>query len=411
MTAGREPEDGAPEDGNRYRQALSTPGALGFVLPGLLARFPIGMTGLSILLLVKSVRNDYGTAGAVSATSALGYAVAAPQLARVADRIGQRPILLLCAALCALDGTAFVLSVQHGAPLWVLFPTAALLGAATPAIGSMVRARWSGLLSGSPVLATAFALESVVDDVIFILGPVIATALAAGSHPAAGIICSLVLVCGGSAVLALRRDTEPPLATGPRPTGSALLLGPVLVIGAVNVCLGAMWGSVDVATVDFTADLGHPGLAGVLLAGYGIGSTVAGLAYGAREWNLPTTRILQGATALMALGIAPMLLVDGLVGGALVLFLAGAASAPAMVAGMLLVLDGVPASRRTEAMAWQSTAIWLGVASGSSAGARLADTVGPHAAYGCALAFGGVAFVVAAAGRRRVALGPAVEAV
>ncbi|MFD5918521.1 MFS transporter [Kitasatospora sp. NPDC058201] len=403
------PGGGAPSGVNRYRLALTTPGALRFVIPGLLARFPIGMTGISILLFIRSVGYEFGTAGALSATSAVGFAVAAPQLARLADRIGQRRILLACAAVGAVDGALFVLSALRGAPLWTLFPAAAVMGAATPAIGSMVRARWSGLLSGSPIMSTAFALESVVDEVIFIFGPIVATFLATGVDPAAGIVCSLVLVCGGSVLLALGTATEPPRSTGPRPAGSALFLGPVAVIAGVNLCFGAMWGSIDMATVAFTTELHREGLAGLLLAAYGIGSSVAGVAYGAREWNLSTTRILLGATALMALGIAPMLLVNDVVVAVLVLSLAGASSAPAMVAGMLLVQDGVPASRRTEAMAWQATAIWLGVAAGSAVSGRLADTTGSHAAYGCALAFGGVAFAVAAAGRQRVAVKPLPE--
>jgi MFS family permease len=398
-----------PAGGNRYRLVLSTPGALGFVIPGILARFPIGMMSLSILLFVSSVRHEYGTAGALSATSAVGYAVAAPQLARVADRVGQHRILLVCAALCGTSGAVFVECALRAAPLWTLFISAATLGATTPAIGSMVRARWSGLLAGTSILATAFALESVVDELIFIAGPVIATFLATGLHPAAGVVCSLALVVGGSAVLALSRRTEPRRTAGPRATGSALFLGPVAVIAGVNVCFGAMWGSIDIATVSFTAAEHHPSAAGLLLAAYGIGSSVAGIAYGARDWNTSLSRTLQVSTGLMAIGIAPMLLVHNLLLGAVVLLLAGAASCPALVAGMLLVQDGVPASRRTEAMAWQSTAIWLGVAVGSSASGHLADILGSHAGYAFAVICGGIGFGIAIAGRRRVALKPAVE--
>jgi MFS family permease len=365
------------------------------------------MTGISILLFVSAVRHEYGTAGALSATSAVGFAVTAPQLARVADRIGQYRILLACAVLCGTSGAVLVVCVLHDAPLWTLFGSAAVLGATTPAISSMVRARWSALLAGSPILPTAFALEAVADELIFIAGPVIATFLATGVHPAAGVVCSLALVVGGSLVLATRRRTEPPLAAGPRATGSALFLGPVLVIAGINVCFGAMWGSIDIGTVAFTAEQHQPWLAGLLLAGYGIGSSVAGLAYGAREWGVPAVRILHVSTGLMAIGIAPMLVVHHLGLGAVVLFVAGAASCPAMVAGMLLVQDGVPAARRTEAMTWQASAIWLGVAIGSSVSGHLADTHGAHAGYAVSVLSGVLALAVATLGRRRVAPGPA----
>jgi MFS family permease len=408
-----EPEtvSGAAGGGNRYRRVLSTPGALGFVIPGVLARFPIGMTGISILLFISSVRHEYGIAGALAATSAVGYAVAAPQLARLADRVGQHSILLVCAALCATSGATFVVCALRGAPLWTLFVSAAALGAATPAIGSMVRTRWSALLAGTPILATAFALESVADELIFVAGPVIATFLATGVHAAAGVICSVALVAGGSAVLALGRRTEPRRISGPPATGTALFLGPVAVVAGVNICFGGMWGAIDIATVSLSSAQGHPSLAGLLLAAYGIGSSIAGIAYGARDWRTPASRIFLLSTGLMALGIAPMLLVHDLWLAAVVLFAAGAASCPAMVAGMLLVQGGVPASRRTEAMAWQSTAIWLGVAIGSSAGGHLADTLGSHAAYGCAVLCGGIGFGIASAGRRRVALRPVLQAI
>ncbi|AGL16560.1 MFS transporter [Actinoplanes sp. N902-109] len=395
--------------GNRYRQVLSTPGALRFVIPGVLARFPIAMTSLGILLFIASVRHNYGTAGALSATSAAGYAVTAPQLARISDRLGQQRILLTCAAVCAGAGLVFLICAWWDAPLWSLFGSAALLGASTPAIGSMVRARWSSLLSGSPVLPTAFAFEGVADELIFIAGPILTTALATGVHPAAGLICALALITGGSTVLGLNRGTEPRRGAGPRPTGSALLLGPVAVVAGVNLCFGGMWGSIDVATVAFTAGQGHPAAAGLLLAGYGIGSSLTGIAYGARDWRTPVARIFLLSTALMALGIAPMLLAGNLWQGAVVLLVAGAASCPAAVAGMLLLQDAVPAARRTEAMAWQSTAIWLGVALGSSAGGHLTQTDGPRAAYGFAVCCGAAALGIAVAGRRRVSIASPLE--
>ncbi|CAM5271380.1 MFS transporter [Streptomyces xanthochromogenes] len=387
----------------RYRTVLSTPGAWGFFLPGMLARFPLGMTGISILLFVSATRGDYGTAGALSAVSAVGYAVAAPQLARVADRLGQRRVLLGCAALCAVSGGAFVASVlSDGMPLWVLFVTAALTGAATPAIGSMVRARWSGLLDGSSLKGTAFALESLVDEVIFIVGPVIATSLAVGVSPAAGLISALVLVCGGSLLLSLSRRTEPQRKPGEKAGGSALFLGPVAVVGALNLCFGGMWGSIDMATVAFSGEEHQRFMAGVLLGVYAIGSSVAGVVYGSREWSAPLSRILWVSTLIMTVGILPMLWVHSFVGAGLVLLVAGTSSCPAMIVAMMLVVDGVPASRRTEALAWQSTALWLGVSIGSSVSGHFADSRGAQAAYAFAALCGGVGFVIALAGGRRL---------
>ncbi|MGC5041445.1 MFS transporter [Streptomyces sp. DT190] len=387
----------------RYRTVLATPGAWGFFLPGMLARFPLGMTGISILLFVSATRGDYGTAGALSAVSAVGYAVAAPQLARVADRVGQYRVLLSCAVLCAVSGGAFVVStLSDETPLWVLFVTAALTGATTPAFGSMVRARWSGLLEGSSLKGTAFALESLVDEIVFIVGPVIATSLAVGVSPAAGLVSALVLVCGGSVLLALSRRTEPQRKAGPRTGRSALFLGPVALVAALNLCFGGMWGSIDIATVAFSDEKQQPFMTGVLLGIYAIGSSVAGVAYGAREWSAPLPRILWVSTLIMAVGILPMLVVDNFAGAGVVLLLAGSSSCPAMIVAMMLVVDGVPASHRTEALAWQSTALWLGVSIGSSVSGHVADSRGAQAAYAFAALCGGVGFLVALSGGRRL---------
>lgn len=386
----------------RYRTVLSTPGAWGFFLPGMLARFPLGMTGVSILLFVSETRGDYGTAGALSAVFAVGYAVAAPQLARVADRVGQRQVLFCCSVLCAVSGGAFVASTLSDAtPLWVLFVTAALTGAATPAIGSMVRARWSGLLDGSSLKGTAFALESLVDELVFIVGPVLATSLVVVS-PAAGLVSALVLVCGGSALLSLSRRTEPQRRPADKAGKSALFLGPVAVVAALNLCFGAMGGSIDMATVAFSGEEQQPWMAGVLLGINAIGSSVAGVVYGSRDWSAPLPRILWVSTLIMAVGLLPMLMVHTFVGAGLVLLLAGSTSCPAMIVAMMLVVDGVPASRRTEALAWQATALWLGVSVGSSVSGHFADSRGAQAAYAVAVLCGGVGFVVALACGRRL---------
>jgi MFS family permease len=387
----------------RYRATLSTPGAWGFFVPGIFARFPIGMTGISILLYASAVRHDYSVAGALSAASAIGYAVASPQLARLSDRIGQRRVLLGCAAVCAVSGAAFVISVHHTAvPLWALFLTAATMGASTPAIGSMIRARWSALLDGSTLKMTAFAFESVVDEAIFIVGPVVATLLATTVNPVAGLIGSLVLVCGGSVLLSASERTEPPRKLGPRPAGSALFLGPVAIVALVNLCCGGMWGSIDIATVTFSAERHHPAAVGVLLAVYAIGASAAGAVFGGRDWAVPLRRVIQVSMLAMAVGILPMLLVHSIALGSVVLLVAGVASAPATIAAMSLVADGVPAARRTEAMAWQSTALWLGVALGSSAGGHIAEFQGAGVAYAFAAACGGVGFAIAMAGNRRM---------
>ena len=107
-------------------------------------------------------------------------------------------------------------SLESGWPDPVAFVAAALAGAAYPPIGSCVRARWSYVLAGEATeIQTAYALESVIDEAIFIIGPTVATVLATTWHAWAGLGLALVTGVGGSFYLAAQRDTQP----DPQPRG------------------------------------------------------------------------------------------------------------------------------------------------------------------------------------------------
>ena len=172
---------------NPYLEVLARPGALRFSAAAYVARTPMSMFGLGTLLLIASVTGQYGVAGFVAAAGSVGYAVCAPQAARLADRLGQRRVLVPLAAFFAACTLALIGCAELHAPLWALLITGGLAGASMPSIGSMVRARWSALLGDSPLLHTAFSLESVADETIFVIGPAVVTLLATEVYPPAGV--------------------------------------------------------------------------------------------------------------------------------------------------------------------------------------------------------------------------------
>src|ERR671914_856400 len=192
-----------------YRSLLSTQHARAFVLAGFVARLSISMRALGSVLMVSELTGSYGLAGAVAAAALLAEAVAAPRLGRAVDRYGQRRVLLISLAVHSVGTLALVLSAQLSAPGWTLFAAAALSGAAALPVGSLVRARWSALVGGSPTLEAAFALESTLDELVFVVGPMLVTALALGVAPGAGLLGALFLTTVGSLALALQRRTEP----------------------------------------------------------------------------------------------------------------------------------------------------------------------------------------------------------
>ena len=208
--------------GNPYLEIFRLPGALAFSATGALARTPMAMFGLGTVLLISAITGRYGLAGTVAAAGSIGYAVCAPQAAKLADRFGQHRVLRPLALIFAVCTIIFIGCAELRAPVWALVLSGVAAGASMPSLGSMVRARWSALLGDSPRLHTAFAFESVNDEMIFVVGPVIVTVLATEVYPAAGLALATVLCVIGTLLFAAQRRTEPrPLARRPGPAPAA----------------------------------------------------------------------------------------------------------------------------------------------------------------------------------------------
>lgn len=149
---------------NPYAELFQVPGARAFVLAGMLARMPVSMTGIGLITMLAQVHGGYGLAGSVAAVFALATAFCAPQVSRLVDRYGQGRVLPIAALIGGGALLMLLLCTRLQAPSWTLFLFAALAGC-MPNMSAMVRARWTELYRGQPKLQTAFALESVLDEV------------------------------------------------------------------------------------------------------------------------------------------------------------------------------------------------------------------------------------------------------
>jgi MFS family permease len=381
-----------------YSEVLRPPGALAFSVSGLVARLPMSMLGISIVLAVSAESGSYGQAGLVAAAALLAQAVAAPVQARIADQFGQRRMLRPVLAVHGLSLGAFIVLLQEG-PLVALLVTAALAGASLPSFGAMVRARWARLYTGSSLLHTAYALESVLDEVVFVVGPVVATVLATGVHPASGLAFTLLLTVGGGLVFAAQRATEPP----PRPRVHHVAADRLPIVSLAWIVLtftfmGGIFGSVEVVTVAFSEAAGVIEASGPLLAGYAFGSLVSGLVVGALHVRSGPRRRFVVGQAMMAATLVPLPFVGSVAVLAVVLFAAGLAISPTLIAGFSLVEAEVPASRLTEGFAWISTALNIGVSAGAAVSGRIVDGFDASAGYAVAVVFGGSASVACIVG-------------
>ncbi len=387
-----------------YRRILAEPGTLLFSATGLVGRLPISMVGLGIVLLVSSATGSYGLAGSISAAYLVANALLAIVHGRLADGWGQSRALPVAIILFGIATAMLVVAVQAEWPTWTAFVFAALSGASLPSVGSCVRARWSHVLESPTQVQTAYALESVNDEAVFILGPILVTALATGWHPTAGLATAIVAGVVGTLLFAAQRATEPPAHRHHRTAGPRPGLPWRTVVPLILVCagLGTLFGAAEVTTVAFAEEQGAKAAAGGLLALWALGSLLSGVITGAIAWRRgPAIRLRWGALG-MAVAMSPLSFVDSIPVMGVALFIGGFAIAPTLVATMSLTEQTVPASRLTEGMAIMHTGLVAGVAPGATVAGVIIDASGASAAYLVSLVAGVVSAVAAQALPREV---------
>lgn len=383
-----------------YRRVLALPGALVFSMSGLVARLPISMVSLGIVLLVSTRTGSYSLAGAVSASYLIANALFAVPQARLIDRLGQSRVLPVCVGVFSAGLLAMMVAVELDGPTPWPHLCAALSGAAMPQIGASVRSRWSYLVTDKPGLHTAFSFEAVVDESVFILGPALVTVLATTVHALAGLTTAILAAIAGTAVLVSQKRTEPPSSNGPhqRATGSM----PWPVLGPMVVCaftMGVLLGGAEVATVAFSDELGDKALSGLMLALWALGSLLSGVVTGAL--HLSATNAARFRWGMLGLGVLmlPLPFVGGFVPLAVFLFLSGFAVSPTLIASFAWIEETVPPGRLTEGITLFTTGLAAGLAPGAATVGLVVDASGASASYWVPAAAGlvgaAVAFVTA----------------
>jgi MFS family permease len=380
-----------------YRTILNLPGSLAFTLTGLVARMPMSMIGLGIVLLVSGITGSYGIAGTVTAAYVVAMAVFGPMQARVVDRYGQARSLPVFQVGSTVALGLLVVAIQTGAPTPVPQLLAALAGAASPQIGSYVRSRWTYQLKGKPELHTAYSLEALFDEVVFMVGPPLVTFLATGIHPAAGLGSALVFGLVGGLVFAAQRRTQPPVQPRTNDSRPKPALDWATLMPATAACfgLGVLFGSAEIVVVAVASEAGERALAGWLIAGWATGSMLSALITGTMKLkSSPFMRFRVGLTA-MTLTMVPLPFLGNLGVLAVFMFLAGFAISPTLVASVGIVEQTTPTARLSEGIAWTTTGLAGGVALGAAVVGQVIDRFGGHPGFYVPLVAGAVAALVA----------------
>ncbi|MBI4940190.1 MAG: MFS transporter [Actinobacteria bacterium] len=393
---------------SRYFRILRRRAALLPFAAAVVARLPIAMGPLGVVLLVQSVRDSYSVAGIVTAAWALASSVATPLLGRGLDRFGQPLVIGITSVASGTLLAVFALSAVNGASDAVLLVLSAGVGLTFPPVGPAMRAAWRVVLTDDADRRAAYALDAVAVETIFVGGPLLLSLLLVVAPPVVPLLVTAVLLAGGGAAYAFTaaaravRPEEHHDGAGHR-SASPLRSRGVLAVVLVTTGLAVGFGQCDVSIAATAREvLGSQAKVGLLFTFIAGGSAIGGLWYGARVWRRPERTRYPFTLAGFASGLGLMALliltldVPPLVAVLPVMFVTGVCIAPGLIIAQNLVDHLAPRDRLSEAQAWLNTAFTTGGAAGTAIGGLLVDVGGPGVSFLGACAAVGCAALAAA---------------
>ena len=442
----------SPDAASPYARLFSIPGTKAFCASGAVARLPMSMMGLGIVLALNHMYDNWTIAGVMSAAYVLATAAVTPLYARLFDRFGQRKVgpVVLTVQVIVMLGFAFAALMRVPIPL--LFVLAVVMGMTQFAFGALVRTRWAYVLDRAgkgELLNTAYALESAIDEIVFIFGPILAAFLAASVHPVSQLFVPTIACAVGGAVFFALRDTQPPvlreitvvaagtddadvrlaaggaagaavsadhfdldrLKTGDRDRRkrNVLTYAGVLPLLAVFIVFNMAFTAFDTSMTAVMKSLHLDSVLGVQLAMLAVGSCMGALVFGSRELRGSRWRHMIMFLALMTVGFVVIHLCQGnLIVMGLVEILTGLTISPVFASGNLLVKETVPEESLTEGLSWVSTAGTMGASFGSMITGIVLDHFNPSVGLslpavfvGCSIPFALIGWLLA---RRSVSL-------
>jgi MFS family permease len=388
----------------RYGELLRVPHVAALVASTLLARLPIGINALAIVLFLRHETGSFAVAGGVAGGLAAGAGLGAPVVGRLVDRFGARVLLPLAVTHAVVLGL-LVLGGKAGAPTAALVAAGAISGASVPPTSSVQRTLWPLLLGERLDLRqAAFALDSVGIEVLFITGPLLTGLIAAVASPEAALgVSAFAVLAGTIAFLA-----QPIVRSAVRGSGEAKrdLVGALRSAGVRTIVFtsippGIGLGMCEVALPAFSYEHGAAQRAGIVLAIWSAGSAFGGIVYGAmRRPDLQRMHI--AVSFLLPLSLVPLAAAPSLLVMAVLVVPAGLFIAPLLATRNEMIGWVAPADARTEAYTWPQTAFVGGLAIGNAIAGGVIEGAGPAAAFLIAAAIAAAGAVIAIARRRTV---------
>jgi MFS family permease len=376
---------------------LSGPGVPALLGSSIVARLPLAMFSIALLVHAQQMTGSFAVAGVVSGAYAVSGAISAPLLGGLVDRCGQTRVLVCGSTLTALALVTNGLLPASAPPL-LLIALGAASGMFTPPLAACVRTLLPAIVADPSGLRALFAFESTVLELTFVLGPPLALGVGAlWSTGGALALSGLVMLAGTLAFAAQpasrRWRPEPGVQ---RPRGGSLRSVAMRALILILLALGAVFGATEVGVTAATHALGSTAAAGPLLGLWGVGSLLGGIAatrLGGGAGSARGVTLLLGALALahaaLILSTSSMLAIGA------VIALAGATIAPTVASIYAMVNAAAPAGTRTEAFSWLLTASLTGSALGAAAAGALAQATSVQGPFAAVAAAGAIAVLVA----------------
>ncbi|WP_150308104.1 MFS transporter [Planctomonas psychrotolerans] len=360
-----------------YSNLLKTPGVARIISAQLLARLPSGMLSLAFLMHIERIHDSYGAAGLVLAATSIGQAVAGPLTSRWMGVWGMRPVLILTTVVCTTAVVAIaVLDTPTPTPVWIYMVLGLVAGLANPPVQPAVRTIYPKMVT-SKQLTPLFSLDASAQEIIWVLGPVIATFLAIQINTGVGILVAAgFLVAGGLWFLSSPELGLVRIPRSKRRFGVVLGRPAVLLSTVVGFLLVAACAAIEAGVV---AVYGHEGPeAGFVLAIFAIGSLVGGLSLGhvpIGPWAMARRLFIVFVGTVLAAFWMDFWWLSA------TLFIAGVGIAPALAVIFAIVSSSVKFSDTAEAYGWVGTGQLIGAALGSAAAGFTIDASGAPGAF------------------------------
>ena len=342
------------------------------------------MTLLSITFVIVHVKHSYTLAGTVATGAALISTVFSPTWSRYADRLGQRKVLRYTIPFYIAFDLIFLIAISNHAPTYVWMTAIFLAEVFLPNVGGLTRRRWLWVLNDDRVMInTAYSYEALMDEIIFIIGPLVATSAATFISPAAGMIMGFSFMAVGTTLFISQRSTEPaPFKKDESGKHGFVLAMPVVqAVFFPFIFIGAFFSATNLTVVGYAQQHHDAPYTGLVLAIWAAGSGVAAIFNGSIKWKLKdASRFRINLVAILVLSI-PFFFIHSMVALAIALFLSGIGVAPLIVAGYNVAEKSVPAEKVTETLSWVIAGLSLGGALPGTLTGHIIDSQGASKAF------------------------------